>query len=224
MRIDTQVNLLQANQDCAAENRVFFQEKGIFAVNMIASPGAGKTALIESILGLEGCAEEIAVIEGDLATAKDAERIRSSGAQVVQINTDGGCHLDAKMIQRVLPAFDLTKVKFLLIENVGNLVCPSAFDLGEDLRMIVLSVTEGADKPSKYPTTFCKADAVIFNKMDLLPYVDFDLSLAQKDILHLAPQCQFFQTIARLGHDKGMQEIYAYLCAQRNRKMAYGNR
>lgn len=158
MKIDVNANIMDINNAYAGENRSLLTDKGILTINIMGSPGAGKTTLLERLLALLQKEMKVAVIEGDLATAKDAERIAICGAEVIQINTDGGCHLDAKMIARVIPAFDLAQIKLLIIENVGNLVCPAGFDLGEDIRMVVMSVTEGSDKPAKYPGAFLAAD------------------------------------------------------------------
>jgi hydrogenase nickel incorporation protein HypB len=168
-------DILAKNDAYAAQNRKTFEERGIFALNLVSSPGAGKTALlVRTILALaERC--DIAVIEGDQQTSHDAERIRATGAPAVQINTGKGCHLDAHMVAHALARLDPPQGTILMIENVGNLVCPAAFDLGEAHKVVVLSVTEGEDKPLKYPDMFRRASLMLLNKIDLLPHLEFDL-------------------------------------------------
>lgn len=217
MKVDVNVDIMARNNQIAAANRRLFAEQGVFVVNIIGSPGAGKTTLLERLLdALPG--QRLAVIEGDLATAKDAARIAAAGAQVVQINTDGGCHLDAAMIQKVLPLFDLAAIDILFIENVGNLVCPTGFDLGENLRLVVLSVAEGADKPAKYPATFIAADLVVLNKVDMLELTDFDMAAARGDLLQLKPGLAILETVSRSGHEQGIGELASYIEAVMSRQ------
>ena len=221
MKIEVEQDVMQVNRTYAAQNRADFSAQRLCVVNILGSPGAGKTTLLERLLPLlqaEGIAA--AVIEGDFATAKDAARIAESGVPVVQINTDGGCHLDAKMIARVLPAFDLASLDLLLIENVGNLVCPASFDLGEDVRIVVLSVPEGGDKPSKYPATFLPAGIVVLNKMDLAPYVEIDLAAVHADILALKPDMRIIETSCRRGMESGLEELATELVARMREKLA----
>ena len=221
MKIEVEQDVMQVNRTYAAQNRADFSAQRLCVVNILGSPGAGKTTLLERLLPLlqaEGITP--AVIEGDLATAKDAARIAESGVPVVQINTDGGCHLDAKMIARVLPAFDLASLDLLLIENVGNLVCPASFDLGEDVRIVVLSVPEGGDKPSKYPATFLSAGIVVLNKMDLTPYVEIDLAAVHADILALKPDMRIIETSCRRGMESGLEELATELVARMREKLA----
>ena len=210
MKLDVQRDIMQINNDIAAENRKAFETSGLFVINLIGSPGSGKTTLLERLISTLP-ELKIGVIEGDLATARDAQRIAEQGVQVVQVNTDGGCHLDARMISRILPVFDLSVLDLLIIENVGNLVCPASYDLGEDMRLLLLSVAEGTDKPGKYPTTFVTADAVIINKLDMLELTDFDMQTARADILAIKPQVEIFETICRAGHVKGLNAVAEYI-------------
>ena len=175
-------DLMEENNAYAAENRKIFKDMNIFALNMMGAPGSGKTVLLERMLRLLQQHIRVAVIEGDLATAKDARRIADCGVPVVQINTDGCGHLDAQMINHVLSGFYLEDIDMLIIENVGDLVCPASFDLGEDQRMVVMSIAEGADKPSKYPTAFVTSQLAVLNKMDLLHVLDIDIEAMKSDI------------------------------------------
>ena len=179
MQIPVVRNVLEANEKIAASVREKLRERKILALNLISSPGAGKTTLLERTLHDLAGEFRMAVIEGDLQTDNDARRVAATGAQAVQINTDGGCHLDSNMIMTAMESLDLAGVDILFIENVGNLVCPVEFDCGEDAKVALLSVTEGDDKPQKYPYLFHKAKAMILNKIDLLPYVDFDVAKAR---------------------------------------------
>lgn len=191
-------SVYETNEEIAGENRENFRKQGIFAINLLGSPGSGKTSLLEGTLGSLSRYVRPAVIEGDLSTARDAQRIAVSQVPVIQINTNGGCHLDAPMIAKVLPGFDLSEIDFMIIENVGNLVCPAAFDLGEDLKVVVLSIAEGADKPVKYPRTFLEAAAVVINKVDLLPFSDVALDELKKDLLNINPRIKIFEVSCRL--------------------------
>jgi hydrogenase nickel incorporation protein HypB len=192
-------NILAANEGHAALNRDQFTGHGLLALNLIASPGAGKTTLVErTIKGLVGRCR-IAVIEGDITGDYDARRIAAAGAPVVQVNTEGGCHLDAAMISEALREFVLDGLDIIIIENVGNLVCPAEFDLGETLKAVVLSVPEGDDKPSKYPLIFSEAGAVVINKIDLLSATDFDLAKAERDIRKINSHAPIFQVSCRSG-------------------------
>ncbi len=211
MRIDVEQDIMEINNAYAADNRQLFKNSGIFVINIMGSPGAGKTSILERTLHLLQNQLKVAVIEGDLATAMDAKRIASMGISVVQINTDGGCHLDAKMVNRVLPGFYMNALDLLIIENVGNLVCPAAFDLGEDLRIIVMSVTEGGDKPSKYPNSFLRTDAVVLNKMDILEASGMNLQQTKKDILRINPRTRIFETSCRTGEVCGVEQLAEYL-------------
>jgi hydrogenase accessory protein hypB len=184
---------LAKNDAIASSLQQIFKEKHIFVFNLMGSPGAGKTSLLEATLQDLVKDYNVAVIEGDLFTSKDAERIHALGVPVIQINTVGGCHLDANMIQDAISDLDLDALDMIIIENVGNLVCPAEFDIGEAVKVTVLSVTEGEDKPLKYPLIFKESKAILLNKIDLLPYVPFDKEKAIKDIRNLNPQGQVFE-------------------------------
>lgn len=222
MRIDVHQDIMEMNNAYAADNRAVLRQKRVFTLNIMGAPGSGKTTLLERMLRLLQQHIRVAVIEGDLATAKDARRISNCGVNVIQINTDGGCHLDAKMINKVLPGFYLDDIDMLIIENVGNLVCPASFDLGEDQRMVVLSVAEGADKPSKYPTAFLSSDIAAINKIDMLPHTDFDLDEALSDILAINPKMTIFQTCCRKGQVQGVDELADYLIQLAKAKRSNG--
>ncbi|HET8915027.1 MAG TPA: hydrogenase nickel incorporation protein HypB [Propionibacteriaceae bacterium] len=169
--------ILAKNDHLAQRNREWFTERGITALNLMSSPGSGKTSLLERTIAELGHTHPVCVIEGDQETTFDSERISRAGARAVQVNTGAGCHLDAPMVQKAAAALDPDPGSWLFIENVGNLVCPALFDIGEHAKVVVISVTEGQDKPLKYPHMFSVADLVIVNKTDLLPYVDFDLEI-----------------------------------------------
>ncbi|WP_037999159.1 hydrogenase nickel incorporation protein HypB [Thermacetogenium phaeum] len=191
--------VLQQNDEVAAENRKVFLQKGVFVLNLMSSPGSGKTSVLErTIEGLSGRLK-LGVVEGDIYTTRDAERIEKYGVPVVQINTAGACHLDARMVKPTLEDFDLREIDLLIVENVGNLVCPAEFDLGEDARAAVLSVTEGNDKPVKYPLVFRESRAVLINKIDLLPYIDCDVDQLEKDLKQINPELMLFRVSARSG-------------------------
>lgn len=179
MEIPVVRNVLEANDRIAGRLRDEFARRGILVLNLISSPGSGKTSLLERTLHDLAGEFRMAVIEGDLQTDNDARRVAASGAQAVQINTEGGCHLNSSMISEALQSVDCDGLDILFIENVGNLVCPTEFDCGEDAKIALLSVTEGDDKPQKYPYLFHKAKAMLLNKTDLLPYVDFDVTRAR---------------------------------------------
>ncbi len=192
-------NILQANERLAEANRRRFDDAGIFVFNLMSSPGAGKTSLLERTI--EGLADRVrmAVIEGDLQSSYDAERIQRKGVQAVQINTDGGCHLDGNMIQIALESLDLQALDLLIIENVGNLVCPAEFNLGEDEKVMILSVTEGDDKPSKYPLMFQLSSVLLVNKIDLLPYLDCDVAKIRERARQLNGRQDIFEISCRTG-------------------------
>lgn len=199
MEIKVLKNVLDKNMDQAEKNRSLLARHGIVMVNFISSPGAGKTTLFEKTLPELKKSMRIGVIEGDAYTSKDAERLQKFDVPIVQINTEGACHLDSNSIHNALKQFDLAALDLLLVENVGNLICPTSFDLGEQLRIAVLSIAEGDDKPSKYPMLFRQAKAVVLNKMDLLPYVNFDKESFLKDLYGLNPGIEIFELSATQG-------------------------
>ena len=187
MKIDVVPKVMKVNDDLAQRVRARLRAAGVASVNLISAPGSGKTSLIETALRSLDGKPRIGVIEGDPDTTLDAERIAACGAPVVQVNTAGGCHLEANLVDHALDNFDLQQLDLLLIENVGNLVCPVEFDLGEDKRVAVVSTAEGHDKPAKYPKLFRTADVVVLNKIDLLPYVDFDVGVFSGYLAKLKP-------------------------------------
>jgi len=191
--------ILAKNDSLAALNRHNLQERGITAVNLMSSPGSGKTTLLEHTVRALAGTRETLVIEGDQETLLDAQRIRATGSRVVQINTGAGCHLDAQMLGSGLTELAPPDGSLVFVENVGNLVCPALFDLGETARVVIISVTEGADKPAKYPYMFRTADLVLLNKIDLLPYVEFDVELCLELITRLKPDAQILQVSATRG-------------------------
>jgi hydrogenase nickel incorporation protein HypB len=208
--------VLEKNDAFAAMNRDALVRQGVFTINMVSSPGAGKTTLLErTIAHLDG-ALRLAVVEGDVQTDLDAQRVAKYGVPVVQIVTNGGCHLEARLVQDALSRLDLSTTDVLVIENVGNLVCPANFDLGEDLKVVVLSVTEGDDKPLKYPAMFQRASVLIINKIDLVPYVDADVSAIRRHARLANPDLQIFETSCRSG--EGIAEWAAWLAAQAGRR------
>lgn len=191
--------ILAKNERLARRNRAWLEGRGILALNLMSAPGAGKTTLLERTIGAFGKEMPISVIEGDQETTLDAERIRATGCRVVQLNTGTGCHLDAKMLARALEQLAPPSRSVVMIENVGNLVCPALFDLGERARVVVLSVTEGDDKPLKYPHMFKAAGLLILNKVDLLPHVDFEVERCIDDARRINPTIECLQLSARSG-------------------------
>ncbi|MGV8059829.1 MAG: hydrogenase nickel incorporation protein HypB [Smithellaceae bacterium] len=199
MKVTVVKNVLDANDRIAAENRTLFDKNGVYVINLMSSPGAGKTTLVEkTILALQD-KYRIAVIEGDIQDTYDADRIAKLGIPVVQINTGGACHIDGNMIREALPAFDLAGVDLLICENVGNLVCPAEFKIGENAKIMILSAPEGADKPAKYPLMFQESSVMMINKIDLLPYVDFDMNKARRDALSINKALQIFEVSCKTG-------------------------
>jgi|JFJP01.1.fsa_nt_gi hydrogenase nickel incorporation protein HypB len=203
-------SILAQNDRLAERNRGYFMAKGIIVLNMLSSPGAGKTALLERTMTELRDRHKSAIIVGDLATDNDAQRLRRSGAEVIQITTGSVCHLEAEMIANALKQMHLDDVKLLAIENVGNLVCPAAYDLGENLRVVVFSVTEGEDKPLKYPIMFKTADIVLISKIDLAEAVEFNRELALHNIHQIAPQAKILEVSSKTG--LGMEDWCQFIC------------
>ncbi len=197
--IKLEKKILTRNDHIAAEIRDRFRSSGVSVINMVSSPGSGKTSLLEKTLGPLSTELAVGVIEGDILTENDARRIAMTGVPVHQINTGGACHLEAAMIRDALAHFDLDALDLLFIENVGNLVCPSAFDLGEGARVTIISVTEGDDKPLKYPAMFHTSDLMVINKMDLLPFTDFSVDSVIENARSTNPAINILQTSCRTG-------------------------
>lgn len=209
MKVTLKTDVLTNNNKAAEFNRELFQNTKTLVINLMSSPGAGKTTLLEETVRVLSGKYRIAVIEGDLATDRDAERIRAMGAKAVQINTHGGCHLDARMVAAALGEFDLDEIDILIIENVGNLVCPSGYDLGQQHKVAVLSVPEGNDKIPKYPQMFMRTELVLLNKIDLLPYLDFSVEEARKDLSEINPESNLLPLSART--QEGLYEWFSWI-------------
>jgi hydrogenase nickel incorporation protein HypB len=207
--VEVRKNILKQNDVIARALRQRFRDEGLLAVSLVSSPGSGKTTFLERTLTLLRPHYRVAALVGDLATENDAQRLARSGAPVKQITTGTLCHLEASMIQKALDGWDVGDLDFLFVENVGNLVCPSSYDLGEDLRLVLLSVTEGEDKPLKYPTIFNSADVAVITKMDLAAAVDFDELALNHNIQAVRPRMQTLKVSAKTG--AGMQEFLDYL-------------
>ena len=211
--IEVQQNILQHNDLMAARNRGYFEAKNIFVMNLVSSPGSGKTSILEKTLKDLQKDISFAVIEGDQQTMQDANRIDALDIPVIQINTGQGCHLESDMVYDAVKQLDPKADSILMIENVGNLVCPSMFDLGENKRVVIISTTEGEDKPLKYPDMFLSSDICIINKIDLLPYLDFDLEKLKLYALQINPKLSFFEVSATTG--EGMDQWYSWLKEER---------
>ena len=209
MKIVAAKSILKANDQLAAENRDYLTQRHVYGVNLVGSPGCGKTTLLEGLFSRLKGSLNPGVIEGDIAGQIDAERMMKIGVPVVQINTEGMCHLDANMISAAMPDFEADSIDMLWIENVGNLVCTAGYDLGEHLRIVVLSVSEGDDKLVKYPAIFQRSDALVVTKMDLLPHTNFDLERVRGDMRRLAPEADVFP-VASIAGD-GMDELADWL-------------
>ena len=208
--VHMQQSLLAGNDAIAQNNRQQFSENKITCINLMGTPGAGKTQLIETLLSRsDSLSQNMAVLEGDQETSNDAARIEAAGGKVLQINTGTGCHLDAEMIDAGVNALADSSFSLLMIENVGNLVCPALFDLGESARIAIMAVTDGEDKPIKYPHMFSQCDLVLINKSDLLPYVDFDLKRVKHDLSHLNPGCPVLAISAKTG--EGIESLESWL-------------
>jgi len=212
MKVTVVKNVLDANERIAAENRKLFDEKKIYVINLMSSPGAGKTSLVEKTITALKDRWRIAVIEGDIQDTCDADRVAALGIPAVQINTGGACHIDGNMIREALPALDLNKIDLLISENVGNLVCPAEFKIGENAKVMILSTPEGADKPAKYPLMFQESAVMIINKIDLTPYVDFDLEKARRDALALNRNLKIFEVSCKTG--QGLENWVQWLAGQ----------
>jgi len=211
-RIEIVEGILSANDRLAAQNRARLDGVRLFSINIMASPGAGKTSLIEQTACNLGSSMRLAVVEGDLATSLDADRVAAAGARAIQINTGGQCHLDAVMLQGALDQLDLNSFDLLLVENVGNLVCPAAFRLGTHKSVLVASVPEGDDKPYKYPASYQGVDALVINKVDLLPYVSFDMERFRRGVAMLNPALLTFPVSCRTG--QGLQAWLDWLVSE----------
>jgi len=197
-------NILAANESIALDIHQLLTARGIRTINMMSSPGAGKTSLLERTIERLRGQVAIGVIEGDIETGNDAERIEAAGAETVQINTRGACHLEAHMVRDALQAIELAGMRLLFIENIGNLVCPAAWDLGEDFRVVVASTTEGDDKPEKYPQMFAISQIMVVNKSDLLPYVDYSVEKVRRKALAINPNLHIFEVSCRTS--EGLDE------------------
>ena len=201
--------VLSKNDSIAAQNRGWFEGRGVLALNLVSSPGAGKTTLLEATIQSATFANDLAVIEGDQMTTHDADRIKAAGARAVQINTGAGCHLEADMVADAVKSLRLKSGSLLFIENVGNLVCPSMFDLGEKMKVAVISVTEGEDKPLKYPHMFRASSCVVINKIDIAEAVEFDEELCRANIAEVNPKAHILSLSAKTG--EGMADWLAFL-------------
>ena len=215
-RVKVFTNILKANDSIAQKNRDIFNKNKVYTINLMSSPGSGKTSLLERTIESLKDELKIAVVEGDLQTDKDAKRIEKYNIPVVQINTEGACHLDSKMVDRVLDFFNFQEINLLVIENVGNLVCPASFDLGEDDRVIMVSIPEGDDKPIKYPVMFRKAKVVLINKVDLLDYTNFNMAGIKKDALSINPHLKIFEISCQTG--EGLDDWFEWLKEQVRKK------
>ena len=213
-RVPLQQKVLTENDRIAMELRARFREHGILCLNFVSSPGSGKTSLLEHTLASVPNGDRIAVLTGDIQTENDATRLKRFHFPVKQITTGGTCHLDARMIERHLADWPLEELELLLIENVGNLVCPASYDLGEAAKIVVLSVTEGDDKPLKYPSIFFKSALMVVNKVDLLPYVPFDVNTAVNNARRIHPQMEFIRVSCLSG--EGLEEWLSWLQKRRN--------
>jgi hydrogenase nickel incorporation protein HypB len=209
MEIKVIKNILEANEVIASQNRTLFAEKGLFVINLMGSPGAGKTTLLEKTIEHLKDRNRIAVIEGDIATSRDAERIAAHAIPAVQINTGGACHLDGNMVRGGLKEFDLDQIDLLIVENVGNLVCPAEFNIGENDKAMIISVTEGDDKPEKYPLMFQVSTVLLLNKIDLLPYLDFDMEKFQSDALKVNPKLRIMAISCKTG--EGLDSWFSWI-------------
>lgn len=208
--------ILENNDVIAQRNRAAFKSNKVFTVNLLGSPGCGKTTFLEGLIDKSKMNSKMSVIEGDLYTTKDAKRIEEKGVDVIQLNTVGACHLDASMIEKASLEINMENLDFLVIENVGNLVCPSSFDLGEDMKVTIMSITEGNDKPLKYPSIFQKSSVVILNKMDMINLTNFNLDEFYKDIYSINKDVKVFEVSSI--DKKGLDEVINYFIDEINKK------
>jgi hydrogenase nickel incorporation protein HypB len=217
-RVQVEQKVLNENQRMAQELRQRFAENQVFCINLISAPGSGKTSLLERTLNCLPRETRVAVLTGDIQTENDARRLQQFGFPARQITTGGTCHLDARMIDKHLAGWNLAELDLLLIENVGNLVCPSSYDLGEHAKIVLLSVTEGEDKPLKYPSIFSKSELMVLNKIDLLPYVKFDLQMARENAQRVHPGMEIIELSCTT--DAGLDHWMNWLCKRRERTFA----
>ncbi len=216
--IELSRHILAGNDAQAEHNRRHFQEAGVLAINLMGSPGSGKTALLEALAKTVAGRLRLGAVSGDLATERDADRLRAAGIESLGITTGSACHLDARLVHRALHDFPWRETDLFFIENVGNLVCPAIYDLGQAANVIALSVTEGEDKPLKYPVMFRKADLVLLTKVDLLPHLDFDLPAAEDALGKVMPDAKMLRVSARTG--EGMEELLSWLLVRRIQRVA----
>ncbi|MCK9254643.1 MAG: hydrogenase nickel incorporation protein HypB [Bacteroidales bacterium] len=209
IEIKLEQDILHKNNLLAERNRGYFEAKDIFAINLVSSPGSGKTSLLEKTIKDKKSELDFFIIEGDQHTMNDAQRIHEAGAPAIQINTGQGCHLDAEMVNRAVKQLEVKEKSILVIENVGNLVCPAMFDLGETKRVVIISTPEGEDKPIKYPEMFRTSNLCLINKIDLLPYLDFDIQNLKNYALQVNPHIEFIEISVKTG--EGMQDWYNWL-------------
>jgi hydrogenase nickel incorporation protein HypB len=212
--VEVRQKVLKQNDLLARALREQFQTAGVYVTSLVSSPGSGKTTFLEKLLGRLALENRVAALVGDLATDNDAARLARATPQVRQITTGTICHLDAQMVQNALNGWDLNELDFVFIENVGNLVCPSSYDLGEDMRLVLLSATEGEDKPLKYPTIFNTADLAIITKMDMAEAAEFNLEAARRNIQSVRPGMQVFEVSAKTG--QGMNEVVDFMTSKRS--------
>jgi hydrogenase nickel incorporation protein HypB len=220
MKVSVVRNILEANERIAEQNRALFDESHLLVVNLMSSPGAGKTSLLERTIERLRHDIRIGVIEGDIQSTHDAERVAKKGVPVVQINTGGACHLDGNMIRETFREFDFKSLDLLIVENVGNLVCPAEFRIGEDFKAMILSVAEGDDKPSKYPLMFRESKALLINKIDLLPYVDCSVEKIKKESWKINPELKIFEVSCKT--EEGLERWYQWLREAVQEKKSHG--
>lgn len=218
MKISVVRDILEANERIALQNRKLFDENALLVINLMSSPGAGKTSLLERTISALKEDLRIGIIEGDIQSSQDAERIAKTGVPVVQINTGGACHLDGNMIRDTFGEFRFQDLDLLVVENVGNLVCPAEFNVGEDFKAMILSVAEGDDKPAKYPLMFHESSVLLINKIDLLPFVDCSVERIMEDALKINPALSIFQVSCKTG--KGLDDWYNWVREKAKQKGA----